>query len=71
MRSDEWTVPTDMSKPSYWRIAEKKEIHITQMMDDRYAHMECGRVEERSWHLTKCFRPNSLDAICRGCRSGW
>lgn len=71
-----------MSKPEYYRIYEDKEIHITSKIEDisaavgglgRLSHyeFECGRKVPLRHLMTKCFRPNSLDSVCRGCRSAW
>ena len=66
------TVRRKMKKSAeYYRIAEFKEIHITKIVTHILLHMECGKVERPHWNVTKCFRPNSLDAICRGCRGAW
>jgi len=59
-----------MNKPEYYRVKELKEIHITIQKRERYLSFKCG-LGAADWVTTKCFRPNSLDSICRGCRNAW
>jgi len=64
-----------MKKKLYYRVNAglgQKEIHIGEKRNEKSLLFKCGIIAEPlSSSLTICFRPNSLDAICRGCRDAW